>query len=625
MVCPDCLSEVSEPRSETCQHCGTVRPPQGWMPDPLTGLILSGRYRLETRLGDGGMATVFRASRVGALGGAVAVKLLAPRLARTVIAKRFEREAQVVSRLTNPHIVRIYDFDTFKLPGRDDNLYYFAMEIVEGATLTAVLRKQGKVNFLWGIDILRQVARGLDDAHSQGIVHRDLKPSNIMLQQQRGATHVKILDFGIAALTEQTGPGQTHAAAEKLTQTGFISGTPDYMAPEQAVGDAHIGPPADIYSLGLIAFEMFAGHRAFAGGNTMEILLARVTKPPPRLREVCPPETPPELFRIVDKMLERDARDRYQSAGELLDDLNVFPTLQTSPDFVPPAELMKHYPAPVTASGRARDVTDDARPGVDLAARRASVDERAADTHIAAGELQRAKKKGVSPWIWVTVVMVLGGVGAAVAILMGGKGTVVAGGSDAGVATSVATGAATAEADARVAAVADSAAPPAEADTSVAAATTPAAPDTAVAPAPDTAVAAAEPDSAPSADTAPVAVEEVAELPTDPGLGRARPPIEAGFDEVSIALGEYTLAVARPRTAPALFQPLPIRVAIDRAGVPLRIDSGVAALTLARDGQPAGRAEGKGRDDGRLALELPPRPSADRYTIVPRLARPGGG
>ncbi|HRE88026.1 MAG TPA: protein kinase, partial [Myxococcota bacterium] len=100
----------------------------------------------------------------------------------------------------------------------------------------------GKVNFLWGIDVLRQVARGLEEAHGQGVVHRDLKPSNIMLVTQRGATHVKILDFGIASLADREQVNQ-----EKLTQTGFVSGTPDYMAPEQAVGDPNIGPPADIF------------------------------------------------------------------------------------------------------------------------------------------------------------------------------------------------------------------------------------------------------------------------------------------------------------------------------------------------------------------------------------------
>ena len=411
-VCPDCLAEV-DPQQESCGSCGFVRPAQGWTPDPLTGLIVGGRYRLESRLGAGGMACVFRASRIGALGGTVAVKVLAPRFARTVIARRFEREAQVVARLTNPHVVRIYDFDSFsfvpagKGPAEGHALYFIAMELIEGQTLGQLLRSQGRVNFLWGIDVLRQLARGLEEAHSQGIVHRDLKPSNVILVQQRGSTHVKILDFGIAALslTEQA------AGHEKLTQTGFVSGTPDYMAPEQAVGDPNVGPAADMFSLGVIAFEMFSGRKPFEGA-TMESLLARVTRGAPALREaVSDASFPPELFRIVDKLLAREPKDRYQHAGELLDDLGRFPTLQTTPDFVPPAELLERYaaasaqPAFAHADGSASFSAFGAAP------------ERTTER----APLPRPSKKA-SAWIWVLALLVLGGAGAALTLaLTGGK------------------------------------------------------------------------------------------------------------------------------------------------------------------------------------------------------------
>jgi len=580
-VCPDCLGEIGEPTAENCLHCGIVRPPSGWMPDPLTGLILGNRYRLESRLGSGGMATVFRASRMGALGGAVAVKLLAPRLARTVIAKRFEREAQVVSRLTNPYIVRIYDYDHFTLPGREDNLYYFAMEIVEGATLTSVLKKQGKVNFLWGIDVLRQVARGLDEAHSQGVVHRDLKPSNIMLQQQRGVTHVKILDFGIAALAEGSGPGATPAGAEKLTQTGFISGTPDYMAPEQAVGDPHIGPPADIYALGLIAFEMFSGQRPFAGGNTMELLLARVTKAAPRLQDLAPPELPPDLFRIVDRMLSREAKDRYQSAGELLDELALFPTLQTSPDFVPPAELIRQYG------------TELSRPAMAAAVAPTAAAQPAVSRTGAAGGA-KIGKRGVPAWVWIVVVLVLGGVGTAIALALGGGKPVQPVGADATVVASASP----------------------DASTSATSASTRPEPDVvSTRPEPDVASARPEPDIA---RPAPEPVKDLR-------LGAPRPPIEPSFTEVALALGDHTLLVAAPTTPPALFAPLPLRVGLDRGADALRIRSGVLAISLARTGDDLGRSEGMGREpDGRLEIDLPPRPIADRYSIVMSLTLADG-
>jgi serine/threonine-protein kinase len=318
---------------ECCGHCGFSRPEIGWLADPLPGLILHGRLRLEGRLGSGGMATVFRASRINGLGGHVAVKVLAPCFARTVIARRFEREAQIVSRLSSPHIVRLYEYDKFQLPNSTADLYYIAMELVDGQTLGDLLKSQGRVNFLWAIDVLRQLARGLEEAHGQGVVHRDLKPSNVMLVQQRGNTHVKILDFGIAAITERE---EVH---EKLTQTGIVSGTPDYMAPEQAVGDP-VGPAADVYAMGLIAFEMLAGRRPF-DGNAMTALMVRVTTAAPPLRSVIDdPAFPPDLCRIVDKMLDREPRGRYPHAGALLDDLGRFPTLQTTPEFVPPAELL---------------------------------------------------------------------------------------------------------------------------------------------------------------------------------------------------------------------------------------------------------------------------------------------
>ncbi|TNF23485.1 MAG: serine/threonine protein kinase, partial [Deltaproteobacteria bacterium] len=330
-VCPDCLAEVGPAPAlevESCPSCGYVRPPEGWLVDPLTGLILADRYRLEGRLGAGGMASVFRASRVGALGGKVAVKVLAPRLSRTVIARRFEREARVVSHLSSPHIVRIYDFDTFNFPGSAQPLYFIAMELVEGTSLSQLLSKQGQVNFLWAIDVLRQTARGLDDAHANGVVHRDLKPSNIMLMQQREATHVKIVDFGIAGLAEMEGE-----PVEKLTQTGFVSGTPDYMAPEQCMASETIGPPADIYALGIVAYELFTGARPFSGESLMDVLMQRVTRPAPALREAMGGrELPPDIYRIVDKMLARRPADRYPSAGELLEDLARFPAMMTRPD-----------------------------------------------------------------------------------------------------------------------------------------------------------------------------------------------------------------------------------------------------------------------------------------------------
>ncbi len=573
-VCAECLSEVVDAH-ETCPVCGFVRPKEGWLADPLTGLILGGRYRLEGRLGAGGMASVLRATRIGALGGHVAVKVLAPRFARTVVARRFEREAQVVARLTNPHIVRIYDFDTFNLPGSDLNLYYIAMELIEGSTLTAVLQAQGRVNFLWGIDILRQISRGLEEAHRQGITHRDLKPSNVMLVTHRGSTHVKLLDFGIAALADREQVNQ-----EKLTVTGFVSGTPDYMAPEQAVGDPSIGPPADIFALGIIAYEMFSGKRPFAGA-TMESLLARVTKQAPALREaIADAAFPPELFRIVDKMLMREPEKRYRDAGELLDELGRFPTLQTTPDFVPPADLLKRYatasqPAFQALIGTAEAAAMGSQGGVAGAAGIGVVEPTVeAVQTVAARPAARAaatpggdysppspKKPKSSAWVWIVALLVLGGAGAGITLALTSA-------SDAGP-TPIAGGVPGGENS-----------PP---------------------PTPPT-------PTSPSSNGEPFAASAA--------FVGARPPIDAGLREHRLPLGRDLIAVALPETAPALWRPMPLSLAYELAGKPMVGRSAHVVMRLARGGASVGSITGIGRaSDGRVSLDLPPRPIADRYEL----------
>lgn len=573
LVCPDCLGELVDAHDH-CPACGFPRPREGWLSDPLTGLILGGRYRLEGRLGAGGMASVFRASRIGALGGHVAVKVLAPKFARTVVARRFEREAQVVARLTNPHVVRVYDFDSFAFPGSELNLYYIAMELVEGHTLGQVLQAQGKVNFLWGIDVLRQVARGLEEAHGQGIVHRDLKPSNIMLVTQRGATHVKILDFGIAALADRE-----HIHNEKLTQTGFVSGTPDYMAPEQAVGDPNIGPAADIFALGIIAYELFSGRRPFAGA-TMESLLARVTKQAPSLREaITDPAFPPDLFRIVDKMLVREPERRYPHAGALLDELGRFPTLQTTPDFVPPAELLKRYATESQPAFRA--LTEEAgdvgaapdrafAPTVDAfetkAARPAALAPSGgskAGANAGAGGVasdysppEPVKKKGSSAWVWVAALVVLGGVGGAIAVVLGsGDG------------------------------------PPSPTN-----------------PTNPTVGPSGGSGSTATGTTAPV------ENRASAALGKPRPPVAAGLVERRLPLGRELVAVAIPSEGPPLSKAMTLELGFEVAGeaqVARR-----ARLKTRRGELVLGEVEREGREsDGRVALVLPPLPLPDRYEL----------
>lgn len=608
-VCPDCLAEVADVDSDDCPSCGFVRPPTGWLVDPLTGLILAGRYRLEGRLGAGGMASVFRASRVGALGGKVAVKILAPRLSRTVVARRFEREAQVVSHLSNPHVVRIYDFDTFTFPGSAQPLYFIAMELVEGTNLSQLLRRQGRVNFMWAIDVLRQTARGLDEAHQAGIVHRDLKPSNLMLLQQREATHVKIVDFGIAALGETTGE-----PVEKLTQTGFVSGTPDYMAPEQAVSTGGAGPPADIYALGVIAFELFSGARPFVGDSIIDVLMQRVTRPAPSLREACgDQELPRDVYRIVDKMLAREPADRYQNAGELLEELARFPALQTRPDFVVPGalgldETLDEAQAAATLAARPSAGPGDASAPVDAALAPSPTTPAPIERTSTASAIHThppdddapARPRARWPW-WALGALALGGVGVGAWLLTAGP-------RDAG--------------------------PEAATSAPVAALTT--ADATSAEASPDTALTAATPDApspavddaatAPSAPREPSATEPDANPPpaATVALGHARPPLEPGFVSRTVRAGELSLAFGVPDPLPALYAGLPLRLALDRGDEPLRLARARIVVTLER-GDAIGAVEGRGRpQDGRVALDLPALPLAARYRLDVSATLPDG-
>ena len=634
MVCFECLSVV-KPAFEACPNCGRTRPTGGWKMDPLVGLVINNAYQIEERLGEGGMASVYKARRLGALGGHVAVKILAPTLSRTVVARRFEREAKVVSQLSNPQVVRVYGFDSFKYPVADQELYYIAMELVNGVPLSALLKQQKNVSFLWAIDVLRQAARGLDEAHDLGIVHRDLKPSNIMIIQQRRATHVKILDFGIAAITDQQGE-----QVEKLTRTGLVTGTPDYMAPEQAMGSDAVGSASDMYSLGVIAFQLFAGKLPFSGNTAMEVLTKRVTSPAPSLASACPPPAlPPTIYQIVDRLLQRDAAKRYQNAGELLDDLSTFPTMHTTPDFVPDAKLLAEF----NTLGGMTGVAQEAPAGPD-------------GTWIAgaAPEPKPAKAGGGGKrWLWAAlVVLILGGGGAAAAIMLTGDKTPDAkeqlAGADAGATRSSAADAgsavavppATEEDAVSIAAAADTGPATAAVDAARAAAErevtvatalpNTVAPDTAGAEAKaEVSVAKVADDATQIGDAVAVATADTAreagptanptkERDLKAALGYARPPLEPTYEEATSAPAlARDHAVAVPKKRPQLFEPLSLRFGVERDGTPLRLDKVNASMTLGVGGTSLGEVKGRVRpQDGRAVIDLPPRPAPGKYLIT---------
>ena len=250
-------------------------------------------------------------ARDSRLGRSVALKLLREDFTKDKVRlRRFKQEARAASALNHPNILTIHDI------GEVDDSYYIATEFVEGEPLRSLM-ESGKLELAEALDIGIQVANALGAAHNAGIVHRDIKPENIML---RTDGYVKVLDFGIAKLIEHD-PVESSSTSPALVETspGVAIGTPQYMSPEQARGIA-VDTRTDIFSLGIVLYEMIAGRAPFVGLTTSDVIVSIVVENPPALTEWCP-AAPPELVRIVSKALRKKREDRYQSATELASDL----------------------------------------------------------------------------------------------------------------------------------------------------------------------------------------------------------------------------------------------------------------------------------------------------------------
>lgn len=257
--------------------------------------VLASRYEVLDALGEGGMGMVYRV-RDRETTEILALKLLRPEIARDpAMMERFKNEIRLAHRITHKNVCRIYDFN------RVDDLAYFTMEYVDGESLRAYLKRAGKLTPERTIDLARQIAAGLSEAHAQGVVHRDLKPDNVMLGRDG---LVKLLDFGIArALGSDTATVRT------------IMGTPEYMAPEQSQGKA-VDQRVDLYALGLILYECLTGRRAFSGATPVEIALKQLKEKPLPPRKFLP-STPAPLEAVVMRCLEKDPARRYASATEI--------------------------------------------------------------------------------------------------------------------------------------------------------------------------------------------------------------------------------------------------------------------------------------------------------------------
>ena len=306
-VCPTCGTEY--PLSERfCPRDGSALRATS-AGGSLEGTIIAERYHVLKKLGEGGMGTVYLAEHVK-MGRKAALKVMNPGMNQDADAiARFNREAANASRLNHPNVCAIYDFGE-----TPEGLIYLAMEFIEGDSLTKVVETNGALPSQRAANIIHQAADALAVAHDYGIVHRDLKPDNIMIAKNRdGSDQVKVVDFGIAKASSSD--------AQKVTKTGLVVGTPEYMSPEQLAGDKLDGR-SDIYSLALVAFNCFTGTLPFPSDSQQESMIMRLTDRPRTLTEMkSDTHWPPELQAVMDKALARDAKDRYASAAEFGRDL----------------------------------------------------------------------------------------------------------------------------------------------------------------------------------------------------------------------------------------------------------------------------------------------------------------
>ncbi|HSL70838.1 MAG TPA: protein kinase [Longimicrobiales bacterium] len=279
------------------------------VPDALEA-ELAGRYTIQREIGRGGMATVYiaRDDRHGRL---VAVKVVHAHHVRMQGAARFQREIEIAARLTHPHILPLHD------SGAAADWLYYIMPFVEGETLRERLARTGAQTIEQTVHVLRDVAEALAHAHQHGVVHRDIKPANILLNQGGDAL---VSDFGVAKAMAALATTSSGGNAE-LSMAGVVLGTPAYIAPEQAVGDPNTDQRADLYALGVVAYEMLAGVTPLAGASAQELVTAQLTKTPAPI-ETLRPHVPPDLAALIARLLAKRPADRPQTASEVLDVLN---------------------------------------------------------------------------------------------------------------------------------------------------------------------------------------------------------------------------------------------------------------------------------------------------------------
>jgi serine/threonine protein kinase/flagellar basal body-associated protein FliL len=304
--CPECARTFDDDTLRLCPHDGSRVFSLERGKDPMIGLVIDDRFRIEKLIGEGGMGSVYRGVQLS-VNRDVAIKLLRPELQnRDIALERFFREARTISQLTHPNIVRLIDFGQ----DREHDLLYLVMELVAGFDL-ADLIAQGRMRVPLALDIAHQICGALSEPHGLGVIHRDLKPDNILVVPMAdGTVQVKVLDFGIARALEQN---------TQITATGMVCGTPAYMAPEQAQNET-LDLRADIYAMGVIFFEMLSGWPPFTGTNSLQVMIKHIQEEAPTLRDLLPGGSLPASIEALTASLLAKSRDKRPATARIVRD-----------------------------------------------------------------------------------------------------------------------------------------------------------------------------------------------------------------------------------------------------------------------------------------------------------------
>lgn len=281
--------------------------------DPLIGMVIQERYKIESLIGKGTMGVVYRANQE-LIGREVAVKVLHSHLAADSEAlKRFHQQAKAASRLNHPHIITLYDYGVI-----EGNRPYLVMDLLSGPTLSHILEERTNLNAEEAAPIIKQICDALADAHKHGVIHRDVKPDNIVLEEHNNQKNwVKVVDFGIAKLVHGNEETLT-----RITRTGTVCGSPTYMSPEQFQG-GEIDHRSDIYSLGCVLFEVLTGRVPFMSVDLVGLMAQHVAEPPPKISAARPDlDFPPALEKFVDRTLAKNPDDRPQTMEAFCDEFN---------------------------------------------------------------------------------------------------------------------------------------------------------------------------------------------------------------------------------------------------------------------------------------------------------------